>query len=237
MNPKNLSTSETLNPAIVESIVRRVMERLSEIRKVEKDSSSDASADNTSAGTSSVFRTADRVITLESLRGKLEGLSRLVVRSDAVITPLVKDETRSLGVTIEREGASSGSTQSQNNLDTAAGACLARLSSHFVPLEWLKKAGVNQVCCGEDYEEMAERLAANHAEGKTVCLSAQPYVAVASLNRNGRLRAAFGRTKRDVQEISSTLHANVLVLDSVQPRTELFELVLEFVHSNKGAGQ
>ncbi len=45
----------------------------------------------------------DRVITLESLKGRLNSVTALVVHPKAVVTPAVKDEVRRLGIKIVRK--------------------------------------------------------------------------------------------------------------------------------------
>lgn len=64
----------------------------------------------TSVGHSVGVRTAaelvidDRVISLASVEGKLSGVSQLVVRKKAVVTPSVKDELRQKNVELVRRG-------------------------------------------------------------------------------------------------------------------------------------
>ena len=45
---------------------------------------------------------SDRVITLATIEGRLEGISQLVVQSKAVVTPSVKDELRQKKIELVR---------------------------------------------------------------------------------------------------------------------------------------
>lgn len=217
---------ETIDPAIVETIVREVMDRLKgsaivPTTAVDQGSQPDSSAE---------LELADRVVTLESIRNKLDGVSRIVVAENSIVTPAVKDELNARRVQLLVQSKEMGSSP-------VAGSnpfCVARLSSHFVATEWLRSMGSLRVCCGEDYGQLADKIAIEFSEIKTLCFAAQPYVAVAALNQNGAIRAAYGRTVKDVAEIKSTLDANVLVLDSVQSRDQQAELIELFVTPAKG---
>lgn len=216
----------TSDPAIVETIVRRVMERLAELKLVNhQGESGPREKDRADKTPGQVLELNDQVITLENIRGRLQETKTLVVKQKAVVTPAVHDELRSRGIKLETRRIEQSASQSGEPF------CLARLSSHFIPVDWLKNVGLCEVCCGEDFEQIANKLGGEQANGKTICFAAQPYVAVSILNRNNSLRAAFGRTLKEVNEIKSTLKANVLVLDAVQSRKELLELIHCFVNS------
>ena len=217
--------SGQLDAAIVDAIVRQVMERLSNLNSSTVSENNIQSASSESNESVQVLELSDKVITLELLRGRLSGKTRLVVRSDAVVTPAVVDELKERGVQLQAKA------EPQNKSKNAGAFCLARLSSHYVPVDWLKEEGLGEVCCGDTYEEIGSRLGRDKAESRTVCFSAQPFAAVATLNKNENVRAAYARTEKEVVEIISTLNANVLVLDTVQPRKELLELIRGFVES------
>ena len=220
MNPVKQPISENLDPAIVDSIVRRVLERLGKQEAGEPEVSS--------AG--ETVRLEKRVVTLEAVRDRLSACKVLVVPAGAIVTPAVKDELNARGICLQT--ASSPRSRDPLQLETL---CVARLSDHFVPVDWLKGVGSIQVCCGEDYHQLAEQIASQYASLKTICFAAQPHVAVVTLNRNRKLRAAHGRTEKEIAEINSTLGANVLVLDAVQSRQEQLGLIRLFSSQRKGA--
>ena len=49
-----------------------------------------------------VFSIDERVVTLESVRGKLDGVSELIVLKDAVVTPAVRDELSDRKIALKR---------------------------------------------------------------------------------------------------------------------------------------
>ena len=176
------------------------------------------------------------MITLESLRGKLSGTKQIQVQSSAIVTPAVKDELRQLKIDLVFDAAKPDSSDARQ-------LCIARLTDHFVATEWLKPLGAVSVCCGDHYKQVAanlvdklsfdQELAAEKTEEtkpeKAICIAAQPFVAVASLNREQQLRAAFARTEREVSEIKATLNANVLIVESNQSRSHQFKLIESFL--------
>jgi hypothetical protein len=48
------------------------------------------------------LRLSDKVITLQSLKGRLEGITKVIVADHAIITPAVKDELRDRKIAWER---------------------------------------------------------------------------------------------------------------------------------------
>ncbi|MEC9093297.1 MAG: hypothetical protein VX438_11360 [Planctomycetota bacterium] len=224
MNLTQENSFEKPETAIVESIVRKVIQRLSSLSFQEE-----VQVDSRSSSTEFRLEIFDKVVTLESLFGKLDGIRTVAVNSDAIITPAVRDELKALGIELETL-FSPGAQETNQRIDF----CIARLASHFVPVDWLKNLGRIKVCCGDDYRQLADNLVAESIASKTICFAAQPYVAVSILNRKQDLRVAYGRTEKEVAEIKFTLDANVLVLDAVQPKKEQLGLVRYFVSDQKG---
>jgi len=84
----------------VEYIVREVMRRLREMsHQSEPPRGGSGSSPPTDTGKLVV---ADRVVTLATLEGRLEGVRSVVVQTKAVITPAVKDELRTKKIDIAR---------------------------------------------------------------------------------------------------------------------------------------
>ena len=87
-------SSATRNADWVETIVAEVMRRLLaqgiSVRTVEEDREADLEIDT-------------RVVSLETLSGRLEGIDRLVVKADAVITPSVRDDLRQRDIELVRQ--------------------------------------------------------------------------------------------------------------------------------------
>jgi len=75
----------TFNEEQVEWIVVEVMRRLELMP---------ATADQRSSSSATDLRIADRVVTMRSIEGRLNGVARVVVKRRAVITPAVRDELK-----------------------------------------------------------------------------------------------------------------------------------------------
>lgn len=87
-------SSATCNADWVETIVAEVMRRLS-AQGVRVTAAEDTGATE--------LEIATRVISLATLSGRLEGIGRLVVKADAVVTPSVRDELRQRNIELVRQ--------------------------------------------------------------------------------------------------------------------------------------
>jgi hypothetical protein len=81
-----------LTAADIDRIVAEVVRRL---RAMTAGSSSSVAA-------ASELRLSERVITLGTLKGRLDGISKVVVIERAVVTPAVKDELKQQKIAWER---------------------------------------------------------------------------------------------------------------------------------------
>jgi hypothetical protein len=81
-----------LTAADIDRIVAEVMRRL---RAMTAGSSSSVAA-------ASELKLSERVITLGTLKGRLDGVNNVIVTDRAIITPAVKDELKQRGITWAR---------------------------------------------------------------------------------------------------------------------------------------
>jgi hypothetical protein len=88
-------SSATCNADWVETIVAEVMRRLS-AQGVRVTAAGDTGETE--------LEIATQVISLATLSGRLEGIGRLVVKADAVVTPSVRDELRQRNIELVRQG-------------------------------------------------------------------------------------------------------------------------------------
>lgn len=89
----------------VEQIVREVMARLA----------GGASVSNVPAiatGSPGELRLDGRLVTLETLNGRLKGVQRVVVPPRAIVTPAVRDRLRELGIALDVASSSEASAKS-----------------------------------------------------------------------------------------------------------------------------
>ncbi|QDU29959.1 hypothetical protein ETAA8_50770 [Anatilimnocola aggregata] len=82
-----------LSPADIDRIVAEVVRRLRPLL---------AASPAAPVEKSNELKLNDKVVTLRTLHGRLEGISRLIVDQRAVVTPAVKDELRQRGISWER---------------------------------------------------------------------------------------------------------------------------------------
>jgi len=86
-----------LTPADIDRIVAEVVRHL---RALVATSSTPAPSQKTEATTS--LNLNDKVITLASIKGKLEGVTIVIVPERAIVTPAVRDELRDRKIRCER---------------------------------------------------------------------------------------------------------------------------------------
>lgn len=87
-----------LTPAEIDRIVAEVVRRL---RAMTAASSTPAPVAKVRE-TASELKMEDRVITLSALKGRLDGVNKLIFSNRAVVTPAVKDELKQRGITWAR---------------------------------------------------------------------------------------------------------------------------------------
>lgn len=219
------------NPEVVDAIVDEVISRLTlklkpgyennESVLAETKTANPPSSSNRSVIAKKEINISAKVVTLESLRGRLNENCTVVVSPTAIVTPAVKDELNNRNIELMF-----GSPTLVPVRNPEADLVIARLENHFVATDWLKSMGNTRVICGRDFSEIARNLCGEDVTfQKAICFAAQPFVAVATLNRFQPLRAAFARSKNDVAEIMSTLDANLMVLDVTQNRPEQKKLI------------
>lgn len=85
-------TDLTKNTELIEYVIAEVVRRLQQ---------NDARQDGRVTADSTLELT-ERLITLATLPGRLEGVQRITVMQDAVVTPAVFDELRDRGIRLER---------------------------------------------------------------------------------------------------------------------------------------
>ena len=83
--------SPIANAELIDTIVREVIRRLTAMGAVIE---SDGGTKGTSVSAVQEVVVGERLITLETLRGRLSGARRVVVGKSAVVTPAVRDELR-----------------------------------------------------------------------------------------------------------------------------------------------
>lgn len=89
-----------LTEADIDRIVAEVVRRLRAMMASSTTSPVSGSRETTSG--SSELKLSDKVITLQSLKGRLVGVAKVIVTDRAIITPAVKDELKDRKIAWER---------------------------------------------------------------------------------------------------------------------------------------
>ena len=169
-----------------------------------------------------------RLVTLASLEGRLNGVSRLRVPSQAIVTPAVKDELKKRGIRLERGG------------DMAAPACVSR---PLIGLDGVEAAAIPwQAAVGEHEPitrggagtlvELLRDLAFRAlSERRLAVLATRRAAAAACLaGKVAGLRATVGTDPHTVRDAVRTVGANLLIVDPTRlSRFVLKSLAGEFL--------
>jgi hypothetical protein len=145
----------------------------------------------------------ERVITLNSVDHRLDGLRRLIVPKKAIVTPALKDELTKRGIELDRGGE-------QGSLRREATVGIVRC--HLVKAPAVP--GVEDVTA--DSLDKLVRLVNEQlstAGRRVLVLIGQPALAVCALNRDRQVRAAQAQSVDCVRTASRAIAANVLVVD------------------------
>ena len=84
---------------LIETIVREVVRRLNAMGANNVATTTNGSA----AVPPKSVAVGERVVAMASLNGRLDGVCQVVVRKDAIVTPLVMDELRDRNVALVRQ--------------------------------------------------------------------------------------------------------------------------------------
>lgn len=170
-----------------------------------------------------------RVVTMAELGDRLEGVRRVVVPVQAVLTPSVRDELRRKNIALVYE---------QPRPAPAAGSArlvLMTVGKSFDPAGLVTALGNEGIevdprrsdCFFASSDELAGEVAGGRAVG--VMLTSQPAVALCVANRLPGVRAVLGTDAAETAAAAASVGANLLV---VAPRARTFfqlkHLVREF---------
>jgi hypothetical protein len=161
---------------------------------------------SSSPRTTDVLVTHDRLLTLSTLDGKLDGLRRLVAPSKAIVTPSLLEELSRRGIELDRGG---------NGLPRAE----ARVSAIRFDAEQMPKLsglGLAEEIAVSSAAELVERVTAQlkHGQRRVLVITPRTEVALCVLNRSQAIRAALASNVDSVRSATKAIAANVIV---VQP--------------------
>jgi len=195
-------------PIDVERVIREVL--------AEMGFAPPAPRDPPAGGASGELVVRSRVVTMAELGNRLGGLRRLVVPSQAVVTPSVRDALRRKGITLvygQPEASSAASPARQVKL------VLAAVGSRFDPGPLgraLENEGIDvDVRRSDCLIAATDALIAELGESRTlgVLLSGDPAIALCLANRAPGVRAVWGIDPARTVDDAASVGANLLVVD------------------------
>ena len=154
-----------------------------------------------------------RVVTLESIAGRLQGAKQLMVPARALVTPSVRDELRRKGVALVRGSAATGVRKELVRVVLVVGR-----TSHdpAAAVQMLSREGIDvQTETADCMIAAADKLAAAVASGQALGLLWTRHVAVGLClaNRHAGVRAILASGVSATAAAVSAVGANVLVVD------------------------
>lgn len=224
------SAAPEFDAARIDAVVREVVRRLLQAGGEESGTGKPALKPTAAASPApGVITVPERLVTLATIADWLDGLERVIVRPDAVVTPAVVDELRRRGIKLSRGTGSLQSSPSPGQLLLAAAetnACPQAISRQLGPLV--------RVLPNRDQEPLPTLLPKLLAEMKQhsargVLLTDHPEAALCEANALPNVRAAEGRRPPRLAKVLDRLNPNLLLLDGHERNPyEIRRLIQQF---------
>ncbi len=197
--------------AEIDRIVREVLNRLAPT-----DAAALTKQDNPTATTPGSLFIAGRVVTVNDLDGRLEGIRTVLLAPRAVVTPAARDLLRQRGVTLASHLPTAASQSNRFALSIVVlgvaetsfepAQLVQTLAQSQVSVERLAKTGLATVV-----EESADHVARS---GKlAMLLTGQPLAGAALANRHRGVRAACAADVATVARAIREIGVNFLAVD------------------------
>ncbi len=177
----------------------------------------------------------ERVVSVEQLGGRLDNITQMFVRADAIITPAAQDLLNEKGIRVTRGGPSRDSTPG------AACIALAVLDTDYDTtklMQTLEKAKIaarrlTTTDLVAAIDAMTGRTIPSESRG--IILTRETEVALCLANRRNCMRAALAANASDVARAIESIGANLLVVDPAGCSLhELLRIVKRFVSGERG---
>lgn len=194
--------------AEIETIIRIVVERLRAM-SAGKSATSATQPPLRVEAPRHALRIEERLVTLESLRGRLEGIQVVEVNPKAVVTPAVMDELRQQKIRLERVAASAKAMASAPN----TGLLVIAKASHKSRMDIRAEHIASSENCGAD----AGRIAAHFNSGgqKAIWWTDLAFAAMRAAGTNKSLRPVQLGKMDDLPRAVQQADPNLLILDEL----------------------
>jgi hypothetical protein len=201
---------QTASPEQIERIVREVMAQLGEVSPSAALPAAPVSVPP--AARDGEVSVDGRVVTLESIAGRLQGAKQLMVPPGALVTPSVRDELRRNGISLVRACHASV----RKDLPRVLLVVGRTRNDPAAAMEWLFKDGIDAHAETSDCMIAAtDKLAAAVAAGQMLGLLWTRHTAVGLclLNRHRGVRAVLAAGVSITSAAIASVGANALIVD------------------------
>ena len=194
---------------IVDEVVRRLCNSVSEGSDVEPTTVS-APIHNDRGGD---VRLNERVISLDSLDERIQGVDRIVLSARAVITPAARDELRQRGIVVTHASSDVESGRklvvclTELNQDLNLDVIKRESSGRWTTIEMLRSDNLVTAV-----GTLANRLIGGGVHG--ILVTSVPTVAVCLANRYSSIRAAWIHDASEVAAATQLIGANLLIVEA-----------------------
>ena len=191
----------------IEKLVRQVLDRLGQT-----EANGAQSRPQTTTGDGELILT-ERVVTMDTLEGRLDGVRRAIVCASAIVTPAARDALAQKSIEcIRRDGRPPSSSRDQCTADlVVASVDRAQVQQAEDALERGVMA-ISATTLADTVHDICRHVSTGNARG--LLITEQPAAAVCIANRNRKIRAAHIVEHGSVGEIAASIGANLLIIDS-----------------------
>lgn len=206
-------TANPQNKLDVEAIVRLVVERVlrESTTNGNKQAAAPANPQSNSQSSSQRLRLGTKLLTLEVLRGKLDGISIVEVNPKTIVTPAVKDELRDRGIEMEYvtpQASEVTPNRSKTRILSSPDAACQSACKTIARICELKQ----HAPWDSSWPVQIAQSQKDDASQKWIVATTQPLHVVWDLQQAG-VRAAICRTESDVNDASDSFSASAFVID------------------------
>ncbi|UUO05207.1 hypothetical protein M4951_17710 [Blastopirellula sp. J2-11] len=207
-----------LNSEQIERIVRLVVQQVRTLAKSSETTVSLAPSVEISTDGSEVAL-ADRVVTMETLEGKIGGAKALVVSPTAIVTPAVRDALRDRGVQLRRD--SEAAQRAKKPVEVLAFAASGVTS-------WRERGPVGVFI---DLTSTVKQAALAVQQDKiVVLLTESPEAACCAANRDTEIRAVSVDSIATLERVLPQTAANVIAVDPSKIARDEIAKFIETIH-------
>ena len=217
----------------IERIIREVMRRLEVPQSINDGVETESRTPPAPKPDNSRLRLSGRVVTLESLGGRLAGVRQLIVTKGAVVTPAVRDELRKKKIKLEFSDNNHQAKASVGGIlvGVVEGSYDAAAVVKAISAEAGQVQRIDGSCWIEVTRQMVETIAAETKCG--VLVTCRATAAVCLANRGPAIRAALGAGTASVKDAMEAIGANLLVVNPASNSLyEIRGMVREFVRGS-----